>query len=225
MNESRRRFGEILLWSGFTNLLLVACFVIAGNSESILSFLQRQAPRGETSIEWSPDPLAVARLSRGDNEVWSNGPQRQLKRSLQMTLITREPRHDNVFSAEQGLATAEVIDGEPGVAPASFTYGPEDVRGRSISPILKKEPGTGQLVIGSFISVSLVGDVNECLDLGYSMLGDAGTSNDVLEVLASTDAMTMARICAKNGAVIISCRNDQITISPRRSRPDQNCRT
>jgi hypothetical protein len=92
-----------------------------------------------------------------------------------------------------------------------------------IAPILRKDGRTGQLEIGNFKSLSFVGGTSECLDMGYAMLGDTGTSNDLLEVLASTNAITIAKICAKNGSVVLTCRNEQITISPRRSRPDDKC--
>ena len=43
------------------------------------------------------------------------------------------------------------------------------------------------------------------------------------KVLADSDAITVARICAANGSLVVTCRMDQITISPRRLKPNETC--
>lgn len=93
----------------------------------------------------------------------------------------------------------------------------------SARPILWKNPQSGKLEIGNFKSLSLVGSSDDCLDFGHSLLSDAGSSNSKLDVMISADEITIARICAVNGSVVISCRGGQISVSPRKARPDDNC--
>ena len=71
--------------------------------------------------------------------------------------------------------------------------------------------------------MSVIGRTGDCLNLGYSMLEDTGSPQDLLEVIMASDQITIARICASNGSIMLSCRNDQITVSPRRARPDDKC--
>ncbi len=99
----------------------------------------------------------------------------------------------------------------------------EEVQGLKTPPILVKDRKSRQLVIGSFKPISLIGGSGECLEIGYSMLGDTDSADDLLEILTASEQITVAKICARNGSVVITCRNDQITISPRRPRPGDGC--
>ena len=62
-----------------------------------------------------------------------------------------------------------------------------------------------------------------CLDTAYGLLEDAGARRDKLKELAESPAITVARICAANGSLVVTCRLDQITISPRRLKPNETC--
>jgi hypothetical protein len=205
-----------MLLSGLSNIVLVACFVVALSGKDIYRYLRSEFYPSTTKITHSQDPLAVARLSRTDNEILTRGVQSTLKKPLAMTSIPLR------MLAEPG---DQYASDDPSVQQASYDNGPSalDEQGMRVSPVLRKDPRTGQLTIGNFKSMTMVGNSTECLNLGYSMLGDTGTSNNMLQVLTDTDEITIARICANNGSVIISCRNEQITVSPRQSRPDDKC--
>ena len=121
--------------------------------------------------------------------------------------------------AQATMAGAGTIDGTEASAALSPPPTMEETRGLRVSPILRKNPVTSMLEIGNFKSLALAGDSQECLDVGYSMLGDVNTSTDLLDVMIASDEITIAKICTSNGSVMITCRNEQIAVSPRRSRP------
>ena len=95
--------------------------------------------------------------------------------------------------------------------------------GQHIAPILQKDPRTGHLSIGNFKAISMAGPQDECFGIGRSMLQDVGASSQQLSVVTSSKQIAIAKICAGNGSVILTCRAGQITVSPRRQRPDDNC--
>ncbi len=95
--------------------------------------------------------------------------------------------------------------------------------GQQVSPILVKNAVNGQLGIRNFKSFSVVGSSDECLSVARTMLQDVGISTDRLSIVTASKQITIAKICASNGAVVISCRGQHITVSPRRSRPDDDC--
>ena len=97
--------------------------------------------------------------------------------------------------------------------------------GQPASPILQKDFQTGRLTIGSFKAVALRGRPSECIDFGRSMLKDVGAPREGLAVVTSSNEITIAKICAENGSIVISCRGNQVTVSPRRLRPDDKCPT
>ena len=217
--------------SGAFNLVLVLVFV-AGTQWSRVEALLSQGIGGQrTAIARASDPLAAARLFRRDNELTTRGVQSHLKGAL--TLSTVRLSDDSGGSDADLPGTLGVEGGrfgefgpEASLSSASYEGMPtaEETAGMRIAPILRKDARTGQIEIGNFKSMTFVGDASECLDMGYAMLGDTGTSNDLLEIMTTSDAITIARICARNGSVIISCRNDQITVSPRQARPDDKCK-
>lgn len=221
MRRRRRSdIGRIVLWSGISNLLFVGIFVASSNWDRIAQYAADYGKLRETTVVKSFDPLAFARLARQDRELGRKGVQSSLKESMPMTEARQPAVPDDVGSAEQPyeMPAPASYDG-----PADGPETPGAASGAKMAPIVRKDPATGQLEIGNFKPVTLDGDAAECLDMGYAMLGDTGTSNDLLEVMTATDSITIAKICAKNGSVVLSCRNQKITISPRRSRPDDNC--
>ena len=223
MSQSRRQFGQILLWSGISNAVLVACFVLVGNFSQLSKYVSDYVNPPMTKVARVSDPLAVSRVYRQDNELLTRGVQSGLKESIMITrrLQSRSAAETERFdypSSPSGSIDDTVDAVSYGAPPTT-----EETLGMRIAPVLRKNPATGQLEIGNFKSMTFVGDEVECLDVGYSMLGDSGTSNDVLDVLTATSTITIAKICAKNGSVVISCRNNQITVSPRATRPDDKC--
>lgn len=124
------------------------------------------------------------------------------------------------------VAASEDTAQEPdqGDGTGDITVGPEDPTAKlAKSPVLHKGQNPGEVEIGSFNTVSLPGSSAECLDTAYGLLDDAGASRDKLKVLAESRMITVARICADNGSLVVTCRLDQITISPRRLKPNETC--
>lgn len=228
-----RRFLDIVLWSSLTNLILIACFLAGWNFDAIKArFLPDRV--AQALSEGSVDPLAASRRELQDNELLTSGPQRQLKGSLQFTVISSTPPEEPVDMApapaddvqSDAIAAADDAPAErdPGDGAGDITVGPEDPAAQlSRSPVLRKAPKSGEVEIGSFTTVSLPGASAECLDTAYGLLDDAGASRDKLKVLAESKLITVARICASNGSLVVTCRSDQITISPRRLKPNESC--
>jgi hypothetical protein len=161
---------------------------------------------------------------RGDIQLTSMYPQRQFKESVKpMSGTLLEKSSEEGFYGEENSVTkevaAEVVDAE---LPPDIV-GPEGTQAQSVSPVLRMNRKNGKLEIGNFDTVSLEGDSSQCLQMGYTLLGDANATQTELKVLAQNDVITMAQICASNGSVIITCRSDQVTISPRRLKPNESC--
>jgi len=92
-----------------------------------------------------------------------------------------------------------------------------------IGPRLIRDPETGELTINSFDTMSFPVDSASCRQLGESILKDVKAPRTALRVLAENRLISVLRICANNGSVVLSCRNGMVTISPRRLRPDDGC--
>lgn len=216
---------------GISNALLVG-FIYAGmNPEAIRPLLNLIEPRSASSVVVATDPLAAVRSQRTNNELMLSLSQPVNKGALTMTRI---PISGVSVVSESSFATTTAEIGEQAqevsVIPENIA-GPadediasaEDVGSQKTDPILRKHRNTGQLEIGNFKPMSVTGRTGDCLNIGYSMLDDTGSSQDLLEVIMVSDQITIARICASNGSIMLSCRNDQITVSPRRARPDDKC--
>lgn len=228
-----RRFIDIVFWSSVTNLTLLACFIAGWNFETIKARFV-PPPVEQALAAKSADPLASSRRELQDNELLTSGPQRQLKGPLQFTMVPSTPPETPPESATAeasadvsgDMASADAAPGEQdqGDGAGDITVGPEDPAAPlSRSPVLRKGQKNGNLEIGSFATVSMPGSASECLDTAYSLLEDAGAARDKLKVLAETKMITVARICAENGSLVVTCRSDQITISPRRLKPNETC--
>lgn len=215
----RRGILDIVLWSAITNIVLLSCFAAGWNFERIRTRVAAgTAGVAEVGGKIS-DPLAVSRYDREDNELLTRGPQRQLKGPLQLTLIaSAEDGASEVPEAEEERSEQDQGDGA-----GTITLGPEDPAAMARIPLLRKGARSGEVVIGSFATVSMPGSSMSCLDTVYGLLEDAGAHRDKLMVLAESPAITVARICALNGSLVVTCRLDQITISPRRPKPNETC--
>lgn len=216
-----RGVGEIVLWSALTNVILLGCFAVGWNLDRIRArFAPPLAPAAMVEIAGrTNDPLAVSRYEREDNELLTRGPQRQLKGPLQLTLLAAA--EDDIPDAQP--AAEDMVSEEQGDGSGGITVGPEDPAAMVRSPLLRKGGKIGEVVIGTFSTVSMTGSSETCLETAYGLLEDAGAGRDKLELMAQSPAITVARICASNGSLVVTCRLDQITISPRRLKPNENC--
>ena len=216
---------DIVLWSSLTNVALLACFVVGWNFDVIKRYVTNE-PSPASVASRLEDQLAETRSNLRDNELLTRGLQRQLKGSLQFTVVPSSAPAvvEESPPSEFALAEADVPEQDEGDGLGEVTVGPEDPAAQlTKSPVLRKSKTRGEIEIGSFTTVSLPGSSAECLDTAYGLLEDAGASRDKLKVLADSDAITVARICAVNGSLVVTCRMDQITISPRRPRPNEAC--
>lgn len=143
------------------------------------------------------------RMVESENQQSEKGP-------LRVTMVAG--------TAESG---PEMASGETQQLSSEVTT--EETLGLRVAPILRKNPVSGKLEIGNFEPLVLSGDSEQCVNMGYSMLGDAKSSSDLLDIMIATDEITIAKICAANGSIVLTCRNDQIAVSPRPARPDDKC--
>lgn len=220
---------RIIFWSGLSNMALLLIFFTA-QSNNIPAILRQQAATlghawltAESSIPASmADSGIPAKVSLNLSAHFRHSTvpdPSSAKGSRPMTVVAET----DAAPAQATLAGAGTIDGTEASAALSPPPTMEETRGLRVSPILRKNPVTSMLEIGNFKSLALAGDSQECLDVGYSMLGDVNTSTDLLDVMIASDEITIAKICTSNGSVMITCRNEQIAVSPRRSRPDDQC--
>lgn len=222
-----RRILDIVVWSSITNVTLLSCFLVGWNFEDLKASLLPGANVGMVAAS-AGETAAAAHPELQDNELLTRGPQRQLKGPLQVTMVpASEPEEPSEQVAEAVPVDSDVADtgvADQGDGNGDIMVGPEDPSAQlAKSPVLQRGQKGGDVQIGSFETVSLPGSSAECLDTAYGLLEDAGASRDKLKVLADTKMITVARICANNGSLVVTCRMDQITISPRRLKPNEAC--
>lgn len=221
-----RRILDIVLWSSITNVVLLACFVAGWNFDTLRGYVT-----GDVAVAAMAGNVDAARPAfrpeLQDNELLTRGLQRQLKGPLQITLVPSSTPEVPEEAPAVDLASVEPEappEQDQGDGMGEMTVGPEDpAAGLVRSPVLRKASNKGDVEIGNFTTVSLPGSSGECLETAYGLLEDAGASRDKLKVLAESSAITVARICAANGSLVVTCRADQITISPRRLKPNESC--
>ena len=226
-NTRRGEVGRILFWGGISNLALVGFFVAGMNPDAVRPVIEHVKGHIASAV-LVPDPLSTTRPHRTDNELFLSLSQPRRKGPLAMTRVSSSGSSvvNQTGDAASGDSTMDQPDDAGGIeSTGSFDIAltTEEVQGLKTAPILLKDQNSSQLIIGNFKPMSLIGGTNECLEIGYSMLGDTNSANDLLEVLTASEQITVARICARNGSVVITCRNDQITVSPRRPRPGDSC--
>lgn len=202
-NNRRLEIWRIVFWSGLTNLLLLSVFLAAGRIDlKSIPATWLLGYTNSTSNGESGDTTA-----RGD---------------FSASIAMKSEREDAALQERETLSdeAMKATTADLALAAGASVDDSEDL---SVKPILAKNPRTGKLEIGNFRSLSLVGSAEDCLDFGHALLDDAMSSNDKLDIVTAVDEITIARICAINGSVIITCRAGQIAVSPRRSRPDDHC--
>jgi hypothetical protein len=209
--RSRRRSSKrdrievwrIILWSGLTNLVLLSAFLGAQHFD-LATFGARSEKRTDMG-RWGPAAgiSTFGITSKGDFSTST------------MIVAKTEPDAEALDDAAAEESTADLA-----LAAGASVDDSETLRAE---PILRKSPRDGKLEIGNFKSLSLVGSSEECLDFGAALLRDSGVANEKLNVVTAVDEITIVRICAANGSVIITCRGEQIAVSPRKARPDDQC--
>ena len=210
-NNRRLEIWRIIFWSGLTNLLLLSVFL--------------------TSERFELKSIRNAYSKMVEDEAWRMGEGRENSighvktRGDFSTSTTTLPKTEPDSSMAQGRETSSEEAMKASTADLALAAGAsvDDSENLSVKPILAKNPQTGKLEIGNFKSLSLVGSPKDCLDFGRALLSDAMSSSDKLDIVAAADEITIARICAVNGSIIITCRAGQIAVSPRKSRPDDHC--
>jgi len=216
--RGRSELGRIVLWSGVSNFVLTLLFIASANWAYIRSSIGRFASaQNTTTVVMTFDALAMSRLWREDLLVQGQSVQSETKVSLNANRAVSR-------STDDAAIAAIPADGE-GLEPGGESFssgGPETVMG-GLGSVPLIQMNSGKIVIGTFKPMTLAGDSGECLDVAQSIIQDSGAPPEALEVIATSEAITIAKICARNGSVIFSCRNQEITISPRRPRPDDMC--
>ncbi len=214
----KRDIVRIVSWTIAANFLAIAIVVVtvalSVRSEFVVAAVNSLAgwgDRGEQSASKSNLSVSFAFKDAGKTDIAD-----VQKSGLNYTLVEKLQDNPDELAEE---VNSELALGEEALAPEAY----EEVRAMAIEPILKAQTGTGKPMIGSFKAISVSGSSDSCVDLGHSMLVEAKSSKELLDVMVETDAITIAKICTKNGAIFLTCRMNQITISPRRPRPDNGC--
>lgn len=130
--------------------------------------------------------------------------------------------------AAEEVVAANDNDGEFAPSDASFNETNADIEmpvdlPEGVPAMLRRGKNGNGVEIGNFRSATIGGGAEECVSLGYTMLSAARAKEDLLNVMVANKQITIAKICASNGTIILTCRNGKISISPRRARPDDSC--
>ena len=208
-NNRRIEIWRIVFWSGLTNLLLLSVFLVSERID--LKGIQSAYTKMMEDEAWlmgeaGKAPIGGAK-TRGDFSA----------------SIATKSESDSVALQEREILSEEAAKASTADLALAAGASVDDSEDLSIKPILAKNPHSGKLEIGNFKSLSLVGSSEDCLDFGRALLNDAQSAEDNLEIVAETHQISIARICAVNGSIIITCRAGQIAVSPRKSRPDDHC--
>jgi hypothetical protein len=221
-NEYRAGLAPLLIMSFLLGAAGVAIVPAVAGKITAMTAAHFRSGGNSTDIGWTNDPLALPRMQR-DNRLLSY-------LDFVINRGTKQP-YDEVPVPASGPASQADATAETGVEDQTppdgdaLTAGPETpIEGGVKSlPSLYFDPSTGKQVIGNFATRSFPGDHGACTEIAQEMLLDAQAKQDALFTLADTQAIKVMRFCAGNGAVIITCRNGRITISPRRPRPNDGC--
>ncbi len=190
--------------------------------------LKQVPPAAVVSATLIPSPSVLAPETvkqdsqvplRGDLPVTVVYP----SRSEPDALIDDGRELDAPAAQPQDLATTTI---EPSTADSSSpdetqTEQSADALPEGIPAMLHARGSKPGVEIGNFKPVTMQGGADECLAIGQSLVGSA--KGGQLDVMVSSRQITVAKICANNGTIFLTCRGGQITISPRRARPDSRC--
>lgn len=205
-----------MFWSGVMQMFLLAAFVTGWMLQGT-AVPQAGAVAEPTGERVERVPVSYAGLS-----VTPAGTLREGKGDLDIPPLEADEAEAGTGDDAPGDAGTEAAIDET-IDETIEQTGPEGAGAQAMGPLLRMNRKSGKLEIGSFETLSLASEPGHCLEMGYTLLGDAGAPEDDLLVLAQSEAITMARICASNGSVVITCRMNRMTISPRRLKPNENC--
>lgn len=200
-------------------MILVGLFVAGIDRQAKQPEMAFLNPHRVTTATMTTDLLAAGRrINNPESKTFSRTAQFPRKGSLTMSQIPL------TLKSGAGKSASTVSNEDASELPRPGNYSPltED-EGNVTVPMLRVDRKSGRLELANPRPLSLVGGMNTCLEVGYSMLRKAQSSDDLLMVLTASAQITIAKICASNGSVVISCRNNQITVSPRPARPNDNC--
>ena len=99
------------------------------------------------------------------------------------------------------------------------TYKKKPKSGRPADVAMKK----GKLVLNRFHTMRMRMPHHECRDLPNVFMADYKLPRDEIEILADNMALIQKRICAQNGLVLVTCRQNEATVSLRPARPKDGC--
>ena len=131
-----------------------------------------------------------------------------------------------IETEDSNLAFNNPVDavGTPnGFNPADTPVQEVETVGSRSEPILRIDAASGLLSIGNFKTLTVSGPQHTCAAFASTMLGDLGASPHKLSVEINNSQISIYKICAVNGSVIITCRGSKIVVSPRQPRPDDQC--
>lgn len=153
----------------------------------------------------------------------------ETKSSLKMTIISLSENRNTAKLNQIRLSTTiapMARFNEPKVeakkAERWSATNPELVRAASKLNILRN-PITGLVQIGEFSTFTIRSDQQKCETFREILLNKVDGNERSFNVIADTGFIYIARLCAQNGSVILSCRNGQMTLSTRKPRPDDKC--
>lgn len=179
---------------------------------------------GLSTAENEKRNLSVSNFSKSGEEAL---PQRQSRMGVTIVVKEGEQTQGSGQASEPGYDPERNFD--EAQLDAQFGAGPETPDAETaVSPVA----GPGGLLgsdrsrpkINTFDTVTLVEKAADCVKAGRRLVHDIGLAETHLKVVVSSAAITIARICATNGIILLTCRNNRMIISPRRARPDDGCR-
>ncbi len=203
-------------------ILLALNFGYAGGLQPIMKYLDKL----ELSVGFAaPQPAKPGQTVITASDVKDIFAE---KTNLNSSVVFKS----QVLAQPEEVVEVAAVPEEPEPAPAAMEASLEEPEENYQQPsqmpegipvILRRKSNGSGVEIGNFRSVTMDGAAEECLNMGYSMLSAARAREDMLDIMVANKQITIASICASNGKVVFSCRNGRISISPRRSRPDDYC--
>ena len=172
------------------------------------------APVQTTTIAETPIDTSTGRTDEdGSGSNW-----------IQMSQQRGNPQP--VQTQSHGPAVDDTVTAEgatDGFNPADAAAPGEKRDGFRAQPILQKDAASGSLKIGNFKTLTLPGSQQSCVEIARAMLYDIGATADQMTTEMNSGQISIFKICASNGSVVITCRSGKIVVSPRRYRPDDQC--
>ncbi|MGI9293762.1 MAG: hypothetical protein ACR2PS_07240 [Pseudomonadales bacterium] len=142
-----------------------------------------------------------------------------------------EPEDDSADTealAGTGNVPEVTVPFEPQVKKRARTAAPKKQKkrqrrassGRKIDVAYRK----GRLKLNRFHTMNMEMPHHECRDFPNIFLADYKLPRKAIDILADNMLIVQKRICADNGAVMITCYQNNATISIRRAKPDDGCK-